>query len=402
MRTPLTPFTCVTTHSLTSALMAALLASLISFSPAAGVGQEERRPPAPATAFYVGTYTDGASKGIYRLELDPGSGRLSEPALVAEAVNPSFLAWHPTKDVLYSVSETNTNGPQKAGSVIAFTIGAGGKLEKINEQPSGGAHPCYVSVNADGTHVFVANYSGGSVAAFPLRPDGGLGEASAVVEHTGSSVHPARQRRPHAHSILPVRGTPFVLAADLGIDRVLVYRFDRARGSLTPNDPPGAAATPGAGPRHLALNPAGDTLFVINELQSTVASYVWDGKAGTLRAAGSVSTLPDGFTGSNTTAEVTVHPSGRFVYGSNRGHDSIAGFRVNDDRTLTRVGNFSTEGRQPRHFAVDPTGTFLLAANQKSDSIVVFRIDQQTGALTDTGASARVPTPVCVRFKPGS
>jgi 6-phosphogluconolactonase len=300
--------------------------------------------------------------------------------------------------VLYAVSETNTVGPQKAGGVVAFRAGADGRLTKINEQPSGGAHPCYVSVNAEGTHVFVANYSGGSVAAFPIRSDGGLAEASAAIQHSGSSVH-SRQRAPHAHSILPVRGTPFVLAADLGMDKVLVYRVDRATGSLTPHDPPGAAATPGAGPRHLALNPAGDTVFVMNELQSTVASYAWDAKAGTLQPAGAVSTLPAGFTGSNSTAEVAVHPGGRFVYGSNRGHDSIASFRVNPDRTLTPAGFEPTQGNQPRHFAVDPSGTFLLAANQKSDSIVVFRINQETGALASTGVSARVPTPVCVRFR---
>jgi 6-phosphogluconolactonase len=382
-------------------LLSAVLCGLVSFVAIAYGGQSDRRIPA-ATAFYVGTYTDGASKGIYRLELNPESGRLSDPALVAEAVNPSFLAWHPSRDVIYAVSETNTNGPRKAGAVMAFRVTAGGKLEKINEQTSGGAHPCYVSVNAEATHVFVANYSGGSVAAFPLQADGGIGEASALVKHKGSSVHAARQRQPHAHAILPVRGSPFVLAADLGIDRVLVYRFDRSRGSLTPHEPAGVGTTPGAGPRHLALSPSGDTLFVINELQSTVASYAWDVNAGTLRPSVAVSTLPDGFTGSNTTAEVTVHPNGRFVYGSNRGHDSIAVFRVNGDRTLTRVGTYPTDGRQPRHFAIDPTGTFLLAANQKSDSIVVFRVDQETGALTNTGVSARVPTPVCVRFKPST
>lgn len=381
--------------------IAALLVPLLACAVVALGGQGDRGASAPTPVrVYVGTYTDGASKGIYRLDLDPATGRLSEPALAAEAVNPSFLAWHPTKNVVYAVSEINTVGPQKAGTVIAFAV-TGDKLEKINEQPSGGAHPCYVSVNAEGTHVFAANYSGGSVAAFPLRPDGGIGEASAVVAHTGSSVH-QRQRQPHAHSILPARGTPFVLAADLGIDRVLVYRFDRTTGSLTPNDPPGAAAEPGAGPRHLALNPAGDTLFVVNELKSTVASYGWDGKAGTLQAAAVTSTLPEGFSGSNTTAEVAVHPSGPFVYVSNRGHDSIAVFRVGAGRALTRVSVHSTEGNQPRHFGIDPSGRFLLAANQKSDSIVVFRIDQETGALADTGIRARVPTPVCVRFRRGT
>jgi 6-phosphogluconolactonase len=350
---------------------------------------------------YVGTYTDGASKGIYRLEFDPAGGRLSEPALVAELANPSFLAWHPTRDLLYAVSETNTQGADKAGAVAALSAGSDGRLTRINEQPSGGAFPCYISVNGDGTHVFVANYGGGSVAAFPIQPDGGVGPPSSVVRHSGSSVNAARQRQPHAHAIVPVPAAPFVLAADLGIDRVLVYRFDRERGSLTPHAPPGVAAAPGAGPRHLTLHPAGDTVFVMNELQSTVTSHRWDAARGVLQpAAESVSTLPADFTGSNSTAEVAIHPSGRFVYGSNRGHDSIAVFRVNADRSLTRVAVHPTGGRQPRHFAIDPAGGFLVAANQKSDSIVVFRIDPQTGALSDTGVRARVPTPVCVRFKP--
>ena len=374
---------------------------LLLFGFVAAASQNERPPRSATLPVYVGTYTDGASKGIYRLELDTSSGKLSDPVLAGEARNPSFLAWHPTKDVLYAVSETNAIGPEKSGGVVAFRVGANGTLEKINEQPSGGGHPCYVSVHPGGTHLFVANYTGGSVASFPIRADGGISNASALVEHSGASVHPSRQRRPHAHSILPVKGTPFVLAADLGIDRVLVYRFDGEKGSLAPNDPPGITAAPGAGPRHLALSPAGDAVFVMNELQSTVTSFAWDGKAGTLQATGTSSTLPAGFTGSNTTAEVTVHPSGRFVYGSNRGHDSIAVFRVDADRTLTQVEIEPTQGNQPRHFAIDPTGTFLLAANQKSDSIVVFRINQESGALTSTGASVRVPTPVCVRFRPG-
>jgi 6-phosphogluconolactonase len=376
-------------------LLASFIAAVVSLG-----AQANRGASSAGMSVYVGTYTDGASKGIYRLELDGESGRLSDPALVAEATNPSFLAWHPTRSVLYAVSETNTIGPDKAGTVIAYTVDAGGGLTKINEQPTGGGHPCFVSVNRDGTHVFVANYTGGSVAAFPVQRGGGVDPPSELVKHTGSSVHATRQRRPHAHAILPVAGSPFVLAADLGIDRVLVYRFDGERGSLTPHAPPGVAVRPGAGPRHLALNPAGDTVFVMNELQSTVASYTWDAKAGTLQEASVASTLPAEFTAANTTAEVAVHPSGRFVYGSNRGHDSIAAFRVNRDRSLTRVGIYSTNGREPRHFAIAPGGTLLLAANQKSDSIVVFRIDQDTGALSNTGVGVRVPSPVCVRFRP--
>jgi 6-phosphogluconolactonase len=304
-----------------------LIVCQLALAIASIVAQSDRASSTAASVpIYVGTYTDGSSKGIYRLELDAATGRLSEPSLVAEAANPSFLAWHPTRDVLYAVSETNTHGAAKTGMVAAYSVTGGGRLSRINEQSSCGGFPCFVSVNAEGTHVFVANYGGGSVAAFPVKPDGGIGPASSLIRHTGSSVNPERQREPHAHSIVPVPGGPFVLAADLGIDRVLVYRFDRDRGALAPHVPSGASAVPGAGPRHLALHPDGDAVFVMNELQSTVTSYAWDRVHGTLRPVGSASTLPPDFKGTNTTAEVAIHPNGRFVYGSNRGHDSIGRF----------------------------------------------------------------------------
>ena len=240
------------------------------------------------------------------------------------------------------------------------------------------------------------------MASFVVRGDGGLDPAASVMQHAGSGANAARQKGPHAHSILPAPGARFVVAADLGIDKVLVYRLDAATGRLTPNDPPAMAATPGAGPRHLAFHPSGDALYAINELVSNVTTYAWDGAKGTLAERGVASTQPAGFTGSNTTAEITVHPNGRFVFGSNRGHDSIAVFRVNADRTLTQTSVTQTGGQMPRHFSLDPSGQFLLAANQRSHTIVVFRVDQSTGALTDTGMKATVGSPVCVRFaRPG-
>lgn len=362
------------------------------------------QPPSGSSAaagvpFYVGTYTNETSKGIYRLTLDPRTGRLSDPVLAAEAANPSFLAWHPSRPIVYGVSETSS-GPERAGFVMAFAVQADGSLKKINEQPSGGSGPCYVSVTPSGSHVLVANYGGGSVASFVVRGDGGLDPAASVMQHAGSSANAARQKGPHAHSILPAPGARFVVAADLGIDEVLVYRLDAATGRLTPNDPPAMAATPGAGPRHLAFHPSGDALYAINELVSNVTTYAWDGAKGTLTERGVASTQPAGFTGSNTTAEITVDPNGKFVFGSNRGHDSIAVFRVNADRTLTQTSVTPTGGQMPRHFSLDPSGQFLLAANQRSHSIVVFRVDQATGALTDTGMKATVGSPVCVRFAP--
>jgi 6-phosphogluconolactonase len=370
---------------------------------------------------HVGTYTGGASRGIYRLDFDPETGALGEPALAAEAVNPAFLAWHPSLPVLYAIGETDT-GPDRQGAVMAFAAAADGGLTAMNEQPSGGAGPCYVAVDASGARLFVANYHGGSVAAFPLAANGRIRPLSSVVRHAGSSLHPTRQRKPYAHSIIPapraaaVSTTPgassapaessppaasFAFAADLGIDRVVVYRIDDPSGLLTPHDAGTVAAAPGAGPRHLAVTPAGDAVFVINELNSTIASYAWDGARGTLERRGDpVSTLPADFTADNLTAEIAVHPGGEFLYGSNRGHDSIAIFRIEADRHLTRLGLQSTQGATPRHFTIDPTGAFLIAANQDSDSLVVFRIDRHTGLLSDTGLRAHVRTPACVRFHP--
>lgn len=344
---------------------------------------------------YIGTYTDGASQGIYRLELDPVSARLSAPVLVAEAVNPSFLAWHPSRRLLYAVSEIHTPAAGGSGTLVAYRVADDAGLELINEESSGGLGACFVSVHPAGTHAFVANYRAGSVAAFPIRADGGLSPASSLVQHRGSSAHPTRQEAPHPHSIRTAPGDAFVLAADLGADCLFVYRFDPRRGMLTPHEPPAAAAV-GAGPRHLAAHPSGDTVFLINELDSTIGSYAWDGTRGALDLRGVVSTLPGDFTGENATAELAVHPSGRFVYGSNRGHDSIAAFRVGEHRTLTRVGLYPTGGKTPRSFAIDSRGVFLLAANQESDSLVLFRIDHATGALARTGAGVSVPSPAFV------
>ena len=378
-------------------------------------------PSRPIT-LHIGTYTSGTSKGIYRVDFDPETGALGEPALAAEAIDPAFLAWHPRLRVLYSVSETDT-GPERQGLVIAFAVAADGSLTKLDEQPSGGAAPCHVSVDPSGARVFVANYHGGSVAALPIDADGRLQAPSSVARHYGSSVHPVRQRKAYAHSIVPAptndgQAASFAVAADLGADRVIVYRVDDASGQLTMHDAGTVTgnAVPGAGPRHLAFaraggsagdsaGGAGDRLFVINELNSTIAAYAWDGAQGTLERLGDpVSTLPADFAGENFPAEVAVHPSGEFLYGSNRGYDSIAIFRIGSSTDhgdyLSRLRVHSTHGKTPRHFAIDPTGAFLIAANQDSDSLVVFRIDRQTGLLSDTVVRAKVPSPACVRFRP--
>jgi 6-phosphogluconolactonase len=360
--------------------------------------------PAPAGKLwvYVGTYTNAKSKGIYLFELDLASGQMTAKGLAGEAINPSFLAIHPSRKFLYAVGEMANFEGKRSGAVSAFAIdAANGWLKLLNQQPSVGAGPCHLIVDRDGKNVLVANYGGGSVAVLPVEADGRLRAASSVIQHTGKSVNPKRQEAPHAHSINLDAGNRFAVAADLGLDQLLVYRFDPAKGTLTPNDPPFAKVAPGAGPRHFAFHPGGRFAYVINELASTVTAFAYDPDRGELKELQTISTLPDGFKGNNSTAEVQVHPSGRFLYGSNRGHDSIAIFTI-DPATgrLTAAGHQPTHGKTPRNFGIDPTGTYLLACNQHSDTISVFRIDPQTGRLKGTGQVIEAPTPVCVKMMP--
>jgi 6-phosphogluconolactonase len=351
---------------------------------------------------FIGTYTRQNSKGIYASRLDAGTGKLSPVELAGETSNPSFLAIHPNRRFLYAVSEVADFGGQKSGAVAAFTIDrSSGKLTLLNQVSSRGDGPCYVIVDKSGKSALVANYGGGSVAALPIKPDGSLGEASAFIQHAGSSVVPRRQAGPHGHSINPSPDNRFAVAADLGLDQLLVYRFDPAKSSLTPNDPPFTKLNPGAGPRHFAFHTSGKFAYAINEIQSTVTALAYDSGKGVLRELQTISTLPKDFTGNNSTADVHVHPSGKFVYGSNRGHDSIAVFAVDTSKgTLMAVEQVSTQGRTPRNFGIDPSGSYLLAANQATNNIVVFRIDQKTGRLTPTGQVLDAPTPVCLKFLP--
>jgi 6-phosphogluconolactonase len=351
---------------------------------------------------FIGTYTRQNSKGIYASRLDAGTGKLSPVELAGETSNPSFLAIHPNRRFLYAVSEVADFGGQKSGAVAAFTIDRlSGKLTLLNQVSSRGDGPCYVIVDKSGKSALVANYGGGSVAALPIKPDGSLGEASAFIQHAGSSVVPRRQAGPHGHSINPSPDNRFAVAADLGLDQLLVYRFDPAKSSLTPNDPPFTKLNPGAGPRHFAFHTSGKFAYAINEIQSTVTALAYDSSKGVLRELQTISTLPKDFTGNNSTADVHVHPSGKFVYGSNRGHDSIAVFAVDTSKgTLMAVEQVSTQGRTPRNFGIDPSGSYLLAANQATNNIVVFRIDQKTGRLTPTGQVLDAPTPVCLKFLP--
>jgi len=357
-------------------------------------------PSAAASVWvYVGTYTNGASEGLYLFEMDPESGKLSPKGLVAKLRNPSFLAIHPEGTHLYAVNEVGRYQGEPTGAVSAFKIEADGRLEPLNRQPSKGGGPCHIVVDRTGKNVLVANYGGGNVTVIPIARDGSLGTPSDVEQHEGSSVDPRRQQGPHAHSINLDKANRFAVAADLGLDKVLIYRFDAEAGSLEPNDPPAAELEPGSGPRHFAFDPENRHAYVINELASTITVMEYDTETGALSPKQTITTLPKGFDGTNHTADIHVSPAGRFVYGSNRGHDSLAVYAVEiDTGRLKPIGHVSTGGETPRNFNIEPSGRFLLAANQDTDTIAVFRIDPDSGIPEPTGHQVRVPTPVCVQF----
>jgi len=351
---------------------------------------------------YIGTYTGAKSQGIYVSRFDSRTGKLSDPKLAAETRNPSFLAVSPNEMYLYAVAEVSDAQGTRAGAVSAYAIeGKTGKLNPLNQQTSGGSGPCHVSVDATGKCVMVANYGSGSIAALPVKPDGSLAEAATIIQHTGSSLNPQRQAGPHAHFICPSPDNRFALTADLGLDKILVYQLDAPAAKLTTNDPPFAVVAHGAGPRHLAFHPNGKLAYVINEMALTITTFSYDTARGTLFEEQTVATLPAGYTATerDSCAEIAVHPSGKFVYGSNRGHDSVAVFAV-DSKTgkLTLVQNEPTQGKTPRHFAIDPSGQWLLAESQNSDSIVVFAVNPATGKLSQTGQRLQVGSPVCAVF----
>jgi 6-phosphogluconolactonase len=349
---------------------------------------------------FVGTYTGKSSKGIYRCQLDVTTGKLTAPELAVEAAQPSFLAIHPNHKFLYAVGEYG-KGPKNAGGLSAYSLDAKtGALKFLNQESSGGDGPCHVSVDQGGKCVLAANYGGGSVCCLPINKDGSLGAATAFIQHKGKSVDPKRQEGPHAHSINVDAKNRFAVAADLGLDKLLVYKFDAAKGTLTPNDPPAADTKPSAGPRHFAFHPGGKFAYACGELDSTVIALAWDADKGVLKPLQALSTLPKETPG-NSTAEVVVHPSGKWVYVSNRGHNSIAIFAVNEQTgELKAVGHQGKDIKVPRNFAVDPTGAYMIVANQDGDSLVLFRIDQKTGELAPTDVRVEVGRPVCVRFVP--
>jgi 6-phosphogluconolactonase len=373
-----------------------LIASLI-FSVA--VGHVNKPAAKHKYLVFVGTYTTKTeSKGIYAYEFDADTGKLTPKGVAAETPDPSWVAVHPSGKFLYAANEAG-----KTSTVSAFAIDVKtGKLTLLNQLPSLGEDPCYLSFDKTGKYVLVANYSSGTVAVFPILADGRLGEHTALVKDQGATgPDKERQEGPHAHWIETPRDNRFALVADLGLDEVLVYKFDAASGTLTPNEPAFARLKAGSGPRHVAFHPKGKFVFVVSELTSTATSFAYDAKKGTLKEIGTVSTLPPGFSGRNDVAEAAVYPNGKFLYVSNRGNESLAILSIDPAKgTLGPVGGIPTGGKEPRHFAIDPSGKYLLAENQLSNNIVVFKIDLATGGLTPTGQVVEVPSPVDITFLP--
>jgi len=341
---------------------------------------------------YVGTYTRGPSKGIYAYNFDRSSGKLKSIGLAAETSNPSFLAVHPSQRFLYAVNENDN------GTVSAFAVEPGGKLKAINQVSSKGSGPCHLSVDHTGKWLFVANYNNGSVAAIPIHADGSLGEAAATFQDSGKSVNPDRQAGPHAHNAAISPDNRFVWICDLGLDEILSYHIDAAKG-MTPNYPPFARVQPGSGPRHIVFRADSKFAYVESEMAANVTVFSYNADKGTMRAIQVISALPQDYTGPKSGAEIALHPNSRFLYTSNRVHDSIAMFKVDAAKgTLLFAGTVPSGGKTPRNFAIDPSGHYLFAANQDSSNIVTFKIDPQSGNLTPTADPYEVGFPVCIVF----
>ena len=348
---------------------------------------------------YVGTYTANTkSEGIYVCRLNMSTGQIRQTKTVKNVVEPSYLTVDQKRKFLYAVNEVSEFEGKPSGAVSAFRIDASSSEPTyLNQKASKGGWPCYLTLDRTERFVLVANYKVGNLSVLPVNNDGSLGEATAVVQHQGSSINRERQEGPHAHCIVVDRSNQYAFAVDLGIDKIIGYRFDARKGNLTSHTV--IEAKPGAGPRHLTFHPNNRYAYVINELDSTMTAFSYDPSGGLLRPKQTLSTLPSDYSGENTCADVHVSPNGKFLYGSNRGHDSIAVFEINEKSgELKPVEHVSTGGKTPRNFTIDPTGTFLLAANQKSDSVVTFRIGTATGRLKPTGKIAQIPAPVCLKL----
>jgi 6-phosphogluconolactonase len=356
-------------------------------------------PPAGEYFVYFGTYTAGTSKGIYAYRFEPDSAKLTALGPMAEAPNPSFLALSPNGRYLYAV---NWKGSEtvKGDTISAYAVeGRTGRLTFLNKVDSGGEMPTHLTVDRAGRMLMAVNYGSGSVSAFAIAQDGRLSARTSFDQHQGSSVVKSRQDGPHAHAVVLSGDNRFAFVADLGLDQLFSYRLDPSKARFTPNDPPFTKVAAGAGPRHLAFRPDYRFLYANNEINSTVTTFVYDAAAGGLSEVQTVSTLPAGFSGTNSTAEIQTDAAGRFLYVSNRGHDSIAVFAIDPPTgRLTAVEHVSTQGRTPRNFSLDPTGRYLFAANENSGTVVLFRVDANSGRLSPAGQVLEVPSPSCIIF----
>ena len=348
---------------------------------------------------FIGTYTEhegSQSKGIYVYRMDPSTGELKFEWEAKGILNPSYLALHPQKPFLYAVNELGTFAGQEAGGVSALSIDPrSGELNLLNAFSSQGKDPCYISIEQTGRFALVANYSGGNAAMLPIQADGRLGPATDVVQHAGSSVDPKRQTAPFVHSIVPDPANRFAITADLGVDKLVIYEMDLENGKLNKHGE--VKVQPGAGPRHSIFHPNGKYLYLINELNSTLIAYRYHAGAGRLEELQTISTLPTGFKGENLCAD--LHISGRYLYASNRKHDSLAWYLIDENTgQLSYEGEIPSGGKEPRGFAINPTGNFLLAAHERSDNVVLFKIDSSTGKLSSSEYEVKVSQPVCVKF----
>lgn len=347
---------------------------------------------------YVGTYSVRGSKGIYVFEFDRTAGTLKPVQTIFNGKGPSFLAIHPSRKYLYSVNEAIEAGPSKAGAVSAYAInGTTGELTFLNGQPSLGNGPCYVSVDQTGKTAFVANYGGGSLAVLPIKADGSLGAATDSLQNAGSGPNVKRQESAHVHSATVAPDNRFVYVADLGTDKLHILEIDTNKSTVKAAQTPYVSVKPGSGPRHMAFHPNGKYAYLVEELTSSVAVFSRNAKTGALTLlTDGVRTLPSDFTDENTSADIHIDPSGKFLYQSNRGRNALAIFAIGTDGKLTYLGDEPTRGKTPRNFMIDPKGDFIFVTHQDSDNITIFRRNKQTGKLTYTGQSVSVPAPVCI------
>ena len=349
---------------------------------------------------FISAFAPGDDGAIHAFRLDPDAGQLTPVGRTTDIEHPFFMAVSADCRFLYAVHCPDKFGGDSHEQVGAYEIvGRSGRLKLLNRQSALGSATCYLDLDADGKTLVVANYSTGSVASLPIREDGSLDEASSFIQHEGSSVDPARQQGPHAHSIVVSPDNRFVFSADLGLDRILSYRLDAKTAKLSPNQPPFAKTSPGAGPRHLTFHPNGRWVYVINELHNSVTMFDYDSGPGTLTEQQTISTLPDGFDGTSYCADLKITPDGRFLYGTNRGHDSIAAYRIGDDGRLTLLKIEPSLGKGPQNLAVTPGGELLLSANMPGNNVAVFRIDAQTGGLTPVGEPVSMPGPSCIMIR---